>query len=95
MRRKQRSRSDDLRPECDFDYAKAVRGKYYHRLKNEGSNIVVLEPDVARSFRDSAGVKMQQGVDGEKSFTMSPELPRNYPGLSADATSGYRPKAVA
>ena len=56
MRRKQRFGSDDLRPEYDLDYAKAVRGKYYHRLKNEGGNVVVLEPDVAKSFRDSAAV---------------------------------------
>jgi hypothetical protein len=74
MSRKPQFGPDDLRPEYDFDCAKAVRGKYYHRLKSEGSNIVVLEPDVARSFRDSAAVKMQQVVDGEKSFTMSPEL---------------------
>jgi hypothetical protein len=56
MRRKQQSGSDDLRPAYDFDCAKAVRGRYYHYLKNEGSNIVVLEPDVARSFRGSAAV---------------------------------------
>jgi hypothetical protein len=56
MRRERQFGSDDLRPEYDFVYAKAVRGRYYHRLKNEGSNIVVLEPDVARPFRDSAAV---------------------------------------
>jgi hypothetical protein len=48
--------SDDLRPEYDFDYSKAVRGKYYQRLMREGSNIVVLEPDVAKAFRNSAAV---------------------------------------
>ena len=47
---------DDMRPEYDFDYAKAVRGKYYHRLIKEGSNMVVLEPDIAKVFRDSAAV---------------------------------------
>ena len=47
---------DDLRPEYDFDYSKAVRGKYYQRLLREGSNIVVLEPDVAKAFRNSAAV---------------------------------------
>ena len=39
---------DDLRPEYDFDYSKAVRGKYCRRLLREGANIVVLEPDIAR-----------------------------------------------
>jgi hypothetical protein len=50
MRGKQRFVSDDLRLEYDFDYAKAVRGECYHRLRNEGSNVVVLEPDVAGPF---------------------------------------------
>jgi hypothetical protein len=53
MQLKRQFGSDDLRPEYDFDCAEAVRGKHDHHLKNERSNIVVLEPDVARSFRDS------------------------------------------
>ena len=47
---------DDLRAEYDFDYSKAVRGKYYRRLLREGANVVVLEPDVAKAFRNSAAV---------------------------------------
>jgi len=49
-------RTDDLRPEYDFDYSKAVRGKYYKRLLKEGSNVVVLDRDVARAFPSSASV---------------------------------------
>jgi hypothetical protein len=49
-------RPDELRPEYGFDYSKAVRGKYYKRLLEEGSNVVVLDPDVAKAFRDSASV---------------------------------------
>lgn len=56
MKRKNRIHSDELRPEYDFDYSKAVRGKYYRRLLKEGSNVVVLDPDVAKAFRDSAAV---------------------------------------
>jgi hypothetical protein len=56
MRRKTRAHSDELRPEYNFDYSKAVRGKYYRRLLKEGANVVVLEPDVAKAFRDSAAV---------------------------------------
>jgi hypothetical protein len=48
--------SDDLRSEYDFDYSKAVRGKYYRRLLEEGSNVIVLDPDIAGAFRDSASV---------------------------------------
>lgn len=47
---------DDLRPEYDFDYAKAVRGKYVKRLLKEGANVIVLEPDIAKSFPNSAAV---------------------------------------
>lgn len=56
MKRKSRNNGDELRPEYDFDYSKAVRGKYYKRLLKEGANVVVLEPDVAKAFRDSAAV---------------------------------------
>ena len=47
---------DDLRPEYDFDYSKAVRGKYYRRLLKEGSNVIVLDPEIAEAFHDSASV---------------------------------------
>jgi hypothetical protein len=45
-----------LRPEYDFDYSTAVRGKYYRRILREGANVAVLEPDVAKVFRSSAAV---------------------------------------
>jgi hypothetical protein len=45
---------DTMRPE--YDFSKGIRGKYYRRLMEEGSNVVILEPDVARAFRDSAAV---------------------------------------
>jgi hypothetical protein len=56
MKTKSNKNRDDLRPEYDFDYSKAVRGKYYKRLLQEGANVVVLEPDVAKAFGDSATV---------------------------------------
>ncbi|HTY24914.1 MAG TPA: hypothetical protein VMC85_17415 [Desulfomonilaceae bacterium] len=56
MRGKSEKRGNELRPEYDFDYAKAVRGKYYKRLLQEGANVIVLEPDVAKAFHDSASV---------------------------------------
>ena len=40
------NKNDDLRREYDFDYKKAVRGKYCKRLLKEGANVVVLDPDV-------------------------------------------------
>ncbi|GIL05838.1 MAG: hypothetical protein BroJett031_23580 [Betaproteobacteria bacterium] len=48
--------SREMRAEYDFDYSKAVRGRCYKRLLKEGSNVVVLEPDIAKAFPDSAAV---------------------------------------
>jgi len=39
----------------EYDFSKGVRGKYAKRF-TVGSNVVVLEPDVARVFRDSDAV---------------------------------------
>ena len=38
-----------------YDFSGAVRGKYFKRYL-EGTNVVVLEPDVAKRFKDSASV---------------------------------------
>ena len=49
-------RGDDLRPEYDLSRLKGgVRGKYYKRA-TAGTNLVLLEPDVARAFPDSNSV---------------------------------------
>ncbi len=42
-----------MRPE--YDIRGGVRGKYYARYK-QGTNVILLEPDVAAVFRDSASV---------------------------------------
>lgn len=44
---------DEMRPE--YDLRGGVRGKYYERYK-QGTNVVLLEPDLAKVFRDSATV---------------------------------------
>ena len=56
MKQKSKKSLDELRPEYDFDYSEAVRGKYYKRLLEEGANVVILDPDVAKAFHDSASV---------------------------------------
>lgn len=49
-------RRDDLRPEYDLSKAKGgVRGKYYDQVR-AGTNLVLLEPDVADAFPDSTSV---------------------------------------
>lgn len=45
--------ADDLQPE--YDFSGAVRGKYYERYQ-QGTNVVLLDQDVARAFKDSESV---------------------------------------
>ena len=52
-RRKPSEDSDTMRPE--YDFSKGVRGKHAARYA-QGTNVVVLEPDVAKAFGDSAAV---------------------------------------
>jgi len=56
MKHKIRYESNDMRAEYNFDYSKAVRGKYYKKILKEGANVAVLEPDVAKAFPTSAAV---------------------------------------
>ena len=41
--------------EAPLDFSKGVRGKYYERAM-EGSNVVLLDPDVLETFPDSEAV---------------------------------------
>jgi hypothetical protein len=55
MRTKQQMDRDELHAGCDFDYSKAVRGKYFKQFLQEGAN-VVLDPGVAKAFGVSSSV---------------------------------------
>lgn len=47
---------DELRPEYDLSQLKGgVRGKYAERYK-EGTNLILLAPDVAEVFKDNESV---------------------------------------
>jgi hypothetical protein len=51
-----RKMSDDLRPEYDLSKLKGgVRGKYAKRF-HQGTNLVLLSPEVARYFPDERSV---------------------------------------
>jgi len=39
----------------EYDFSGGVRGKYYKQYM-EGTNVVLLEPDVAKVFKDSESV---------------------------------------
>ncbi|MGH9784103.1 MAG: hypothetical protein ACRD88_07940 [Terriglobia bacterium] len=40
---------------AEYDFSGAVRGKYYRRYL-ESTNVVVLDPDVAKRFKNSTAV---------------------------------------
>ncbi|HEV2881515.1 MAG TPA: hypothetical protein VGX24_09590 [Pyrinomonadaceae bacterium] len=56
MKKVEDEQQDELRPEYDFSQLKGrVRGKYAGRYR-EGTNLVLLDPDVAAAFPDAKAV---------------------------------------
>ena len=56
MKRVETEPEDDMRPEYDFSQLKGrVRGKYAERY-HEGTNLILLDPDVAAAFPDAKAV---------------------------------------
>jgi hypothetical protein len=55
--KKKSANKDELRPEYDLKklFKTGVRGKYVERYR-EGTNVVLLEPDVAKVFSNSRAV---------------------------------------
>jgi len=56
MKNVESEEGDDLRPEYDFAQMKGgVRGKYVERYR-QGTNLVLLDPDIAAAFPDAKAV---------------------------------------
>jgi len=56
MKRVEAEPEDEMRPEYDFSQLMGrVRGKYAERYR-EGTNLVLLDPDVAAAFPDAKAV---------------------------------------
>ena len=56
MKRIESEVEDELRPEYGFSQMKGgVRGKYVERYR-EGTNLVLLDPDIAVAFPDAKAV---------------------------------------
>ncbi len=51
--RNSRTKKIEMLPE--YDFSKGVRGKYF-KAYTEGTNIVILEPEVMKEFPDSKSV---------------------------------------
>jgi hypothetical protein len=50
---KKADKAEEMRPE--YDFTQGVKGKYSKKY-NEGTNIILLDPDVADKFPDSKSV---------------------------------------
>jgi hypothetical protein len=56
MKKASKRQTDEIRREYDFSSMKGgVRGKYVRRLRS-GTNLVLLEPEVAKAFPTDAAV---------------------------------------
>ena len=57
MKKRKSRRNDELRPEYDLRHLLkgAVRGKYAQRY-HAGTNLVLLDPEVRKAFRDETAV---------------------------------------
>jgi hypothetical protein len=56
MKKEVNELEDELRPEYDFSkMAGGVRGKYVERYR-AGTNLVLLDPDIAKAFPTDASV---------------------------------------
>ena len=53
MNRRPKPEDDDIKPE--YDFTGAVRGKHHQAFK-AGTNVVLLDPDVAKAFKNSEQV---------------------------------------
>ena len=56
MKSKVKVVADEMRAEYNFDYVKGVRGKYYKRIREEGTNVALLDADVQAAFPNSRAV---------------------------------------
>ena len=56
MKQAEPEQDDEMRPEYDFTQLKGrVRGKYVERYR-AGTNLVLLDPDIAAAFPDAQAV---------------------------------------
>ncbi len=75
MKKANRKPTDELRPEYKrSDFGTLVRGKYAQKVA-EATNVVVLEPQVARAFpNDRAVNKALRGVLRNRKVSVRPTI---------------------
>ena len=64
--------SDELRPEYDLAnlLKKGVRGKYSKRFE-QGTNLVLLSPDIAKAFPTDEATKWKKQKRSAKAYTLT------------------------
>lgn len=89
MSKANRPEDDDLRLEYDFASMKGgIRGKYVARLR-KGSNLVLLEPDVAAAFPSADAVN--EALRGVLNTTRAVRVKGGLPNKALQPTSrGHR-----
>ncbi len=70
----QASRPEPDEMKSEYDIRGGVRGKYYERYQ-QGTNVVLLEPDVAAVFHDSQSVNraLRMLIDVARGQVAEPE----------------------
>ena len=88
MKKTNQSQADDLRPEYDFASMKGgVRGKYAKRTR-EGTNIVLLAPEVVEAFPTEDSVN--EALRGVLSTTRAVRRGGGLPNKALQPTSRAR-----
>jgi hypothetical protein len=91
MNNANRPEDDDLRPEYDFATMKGgVRGKYVARLR-KGSNLVLLDPEVAAAFPSADAVN--EALRGVLNTTRAVRGKGGLPNKALQPTSRSAPRA--
>jgi hypothetical protein len=68
--------SDDLQPRYDVsEFKNGVRGKYYKRA-TQGTNLVLIEPNLSALFPDSESVNRALRVLADAAQTVTAPKPR-------------------
>ncbi len=88
---------DELRPEYDLAQLKGgVRGKYYKRA-TAGTNLVLIEPDLAKAFPDTDSVNRALRVllNAASAAAGPSRRPRRGPNKRLKRTAGKRGRLAA
>ena len=88
---------DELRPEYDLSTLKGgVRGKYYKRAI-AGTNLVLIEPDLARAFPDADSVNraLRTLLDAASVAARPARRRRSRPNKRFKRTAGKRGRLAA